>query len=228
MFQPTAPTRSGANIVSVRRTTLLLGLGSIFLGSLLLVRWQSSGPTEPARAVVARPHPRATSDAASEAPSAPEARPVAQATVDAPRLTPETTPPPPEPQGLEDGGSAGHPVGDFSWKYGHASADERRDALRSVQRDYERELARSFERRVRSGQFQEAACAGLDVAALLPELEAGGRLHAVVTVPGNRPVRSADDAEGATGLRWASFERFDEDTLYERADELDWLRRAGP
>lgn len=215
-------------MLCVKRSTLLLGLGLFLLGSLLLVRRLSFGPTEPARAALAPARPRATSDAISETPSAPAARSDSKVTVDAPRLAPETTPPPPEPQGLEDGGTAGHPVGDFSWKYGQASTDDRRAALRSVQRDYERELARSFERRVRAGQFQEAACAGLDVAALLQELEAGGKLHAVVTVPGNRPVRSADDAEGATGLRWATFERFDEGALHELADELDWLRRTGP
>lgn len=215
-------------MLGVKRTTLLAGLVMFLIGALLCVKWVSSGPTEASRAAMAPALPPAASESASTALGAPAALPIAPASVEAPRLAPETTPPPPEPQGLEDGGSAGHPVGDFNWKYGQASADERRAALRSVQRDYERELARSFERRVRAGQTQEAACAGLDVAALLQELEAGGKLHAVVTVPGNRPVRSADDAEGATGLRWATFEHFDEGALHELADELDWLRRAGP
>ena len=161
----------------VKRTAILLGLGAMLVSSLLLVRWRSSQPAEPARAAQA-PEP---SPAPSEVPAELPAQPAA----DAPELPGSAearsavaaTPPPPEPEGLEDGGAPGHPVGDFGWKYAHASADERRAALRSVQRDFEGELSRAVERRVRNGQFQEAACEGLDVGALLQELGAGGKLH---------------------------------------------------
>lgn len=214
-------------MAAVKRTTILAGLGVLLIGSLLLLLRRSSPTGEPGRVAQAPQSPLETSptppgvspELAAEAPLLRQAEP--------PRAAPATTPPPPEPQGLEDGGAPGHPVGDFGWKYAHASAEERRSAQRALQRDYERELTRAFERRVRAGQFREAACDGLDVGALLQELEAGGLLHAVVTVPGDRPVRSADDAEGATSLRWIQIERFDEGKLHELAGELDWLRRAG-
>jgi len=211
----------------VRRPALALAAIVILaVASVAFLLRSEPPPTSPAAA------PSGAAESAHAAPSDPGLAAPALEPAAAPealaRAQPAATPPPPEPDGLEDGGKAGHPVGDFSWKYAHATEEQLRSARRSVQRDHERELAACVERRVRTGRFEEASLAGLDLEALLQELAASGSQHALVTVPGNRPVRSSDDAEGASSVRWMRFERFDEDRLYELANELDWLRRAAP
>ncbi|MBM3986635.1 MAG: hypothetical protein FJ294_01600 [Planctomycetes bacterium] len=211
----------------MRRLALALAATVILVGASVALRLRSEPPPT---------HPSASPSSASErARPAPSEPGLASPALDAgaaseapPRALPAAPPTPPEPDGLEDGGKAGHPVGDFSWKYAHATEEQLRSARRIVQRDHERELTACIERSVRSGRFQEATLAGLDLEALLAELAAGGGQHALLTVPGHRPVRSSDDAEGATSVRWMRFERFDEHRLYELANELDWLRRAAP
>ena len=212
--------------VSVLRIWLA---SAVLLGAALLWVFLGSTAEEPAPSAAATPS--ATSAPLVHAPSPESVQPAApserapEATA-APRLEPAATPPPPEPQGLEDGAPIQQPAGDFSWKYANATPEQRRSALRNLQRDYERALARGVERRIQAGRFEEAALESLDLDSLLAELNAAGAPFALVTVPGNRPVRSADDAEGATAVRWMRFERFDEAALFELGDELDWLRRA--
>lgn len=214
----------------MRRASIALLGGTALLGGVLAIVFRPSNGTSGAAAA-----PSWAAKAESTATNAPLAPPSAlePAATDSTRVralreAPATTPSPPAPDGLEDGGQAPHPAGDFGWKYARSSEDELRSAHRKLVRDYERELARCVERRIRAGNFEEARVEGLDLEALLAELTARGQPHALVTASGNRPIRSADDAEGVSAVRWMRFERFDESALYELADELDWLKRAAP
>ncbi|MBM3989489.1 MAG: hypothetical protein FJ298_00620 [Planctomycetes bacterium] len=214
----------------MRRASFALACGTALLAALLGFLLRPSGADA---GLAASPTPLAPSEPlptpAAQAPSQSLAPAADAAAHCAPlRDIPTATPPPPEPDGLEDGGLAPHPEGDFGWKYARASADELRHARRKLVQDYERELARCVERRTRTGSFEEASCEGLDIESLLAELSASGVPHALVTVPLQRPIRCADDAQGASAVRWMRLERCDENALYALADELEWLARAAP
>lgn len=210
----------------MRAVAALVSLGIALLAVAGVARFVS-GPSPSAASP--RPSPEHASPVAT-GDSAPAIRPAASdvtAAAEVDRLAAPIAPPPPpppEPEGIEDGGAAPAPEGDFAAKYAGQPQPALLRALAELEARLQRSCDRELEQRFADGRYVEH------------RIERGDRrppeeIAASLASPGwihRARIESRTEAgsspQGAT-LLLVQLSPDEVPALYELAAERDWLRR---